>query len=253
MKKPEVILENYKQVYDYYEEYQQPKAGARLGHSVMSWMFRPQVEYSQGAKEASLDLLKDPNKRTIIAINHLSDNDQYVVASMAHREQSFRQMIGNTFVQAKEPLFHHPNKIIRPLLRRGVDVMGAVPAFRKKDVTEDQEQLRHDATARLLDISVNKLQRGMHMAIFPEGTRNKDNPDKVQELRPGVAIVAGRVATACEVGIIPVGFTYEGDKRHPKMWVGEPILDSDFSADTFLPFLRDSLQDAVNNARENLK
>lgn len=252
MKKPEVIIENFEQVYDFYSNYQQPAFGARLGHRVMSWMFRPEVDYAPGANDASLELLNNPEKRTIIAINHLSDNDQYVVASMAHREPAFKQMIGNTFIQAKEPLFHHPNKMLRPLLRHGVDIMGAIPAFRKKDITEEQEDLRHKATNRLIDVSIQKLQQGLHMAIFPEGTRNKDNPEKVQELKPGIAIVAGRVATFHEVGIIPVGFAYDEDKkRHPQMWIGEPMYEDDFSPENLLPKLQQNMQDAVNSALLN--
>lgn len=252
MKKPEVTLENYEQVYNYYADYQQPLAGARLGHRVMSLMFRPQVSYSPNAKDAIVDLINDSSKRTIIAVNHLTDNDQYVVASMAHREKAFRQMIGNTFIQGKEPLFHHPNRLIRPLLRGGVDIMGAIPAFRKKDVGSEQEQLRHDATAKMLDVSTYKMLRGKLMAVFPEGTRNKENPEKVQELKPGIAVVAGRVAVHHEVGIIPIGFAYnEEDKRHPQMWVGEPMYEEDYSTEQFLPKLQQNLQDAVNLALIN--
>lgn len=253
MRKPEVTLNNYKSVYDYYKQYKQPRTGAYIGHKVMSWMFRPQVEYNKGAEDSVYDMISGSDTRVIIALNHLSDNDQYVVASMAIKEPAFKPMVGNTFIQSKEPLFHHPNKLLRPFLRRGVDVMGAIPAFRKKDISEDQADLRRLATNELIQISIDKLRSGQNMAIFPEGSRNIANPDIVQELRPGIIAVASQVALTHQVSVVPVGFTYEGNKRQPSMWVGEPILDSGFSADTFLPLLHGSLQNAVDNARSNVQ
>lgn len=250
MKKPEVTLENHEEVYRYYAQYKQPRVGAYIGHKVMSWMFRPQVEYAPGVQDALRDIIRNPNARGILAFNHLSDRDQYVVGAMAQRELVFRPMAGNTFIQSKEVLFHHPNPVLRPLLRHGVDIMGAVPAFRKKDVGSGKEDLRRIATNELIETSVDKLVGGQYMAGFPEGARNKDHPETVQELKSGFAVVAGKVAAANhEVGVIPIGFTYEGDSRRPHMWVGTPISDYTFDAAIFLPDLRDQIQDAVDHAR----
>ncbi len=249
MKKPEVTLENYEAVYEYYAQYKQPRVGAYVGHKAMSLMFKPQVEYASGAEDAIQDLVRNPNARSIVALNHLSDNDQYVVAAMAQREKVLRPMAGNTFIQSKEVLFHHPNQLLRPILRRGVDIMGAVPAFRKKDVTEGQEDLRRAATAEMIRTSIDKLRAGQNMAIFPEGTRNKEQPETVQGLKAGITAIAGEVAVTHEVAVVPVGFTYDGDKRHPHMWVGMPMADYTFDAVTFLPDLQERLQDAVDHAR----
>lgn len=250
MKKPEVTLHNYEVVYDYYTQYSQPKVGAYIGHKAMSLMFRPNIEYTEGAQQAVEDIL-DNDGRLVVALNHLSDNDQYVVSAMALREQTFRPMVGNTFIQSKEVLFHHPNKLLRPLLRRGVDVMGAIPAFRKKDVGEEDTDLRRQATNRMLQTSIQKLNNGQHMAIFPEGTRNKEQPDVVQELKPGICTVLGGVASNLLVGIVPIGFTYEGDKRRSEMWVDGPIIYSGQDNNVLLADLRDSLQYSVDRAIEN--
>jgi len=252
MKKPEVILENYEQVYDYYEHYNQPKFGAKLGHMAMASVFKPSVEYADNALEFIEDLINDPQIHCVVAVNHLSDNDQYVVSAMAHREPVFKPLIGNTFIQSKEPLFHHPNKIIRPLLRRGVDVMGAIPAFRKKDVDESKAELRRLSTSKLIEISANKLRSGKSMAIFPEGTRNNIDPEVVQPLRHGIVSVVSDVALTDEVCVIPVGFTYN-NKRRPNMFVEEPVLISELGVDNILPWLHNSLQLAVDSALQQSK
>ncbi len=251
MKKPEVTLRNHEAVYDYYGQYRQPKFGAYIGHKIMSLMFRPNVEYAEGAKQKIDDILARPNGRLVVALNHLSDNDQYVVSAMAMREP-FKAMVGKTFIQAKEPLFHHPNRAIRPVLRGGVDVMGAIPAFRKKDVLREEDvDLRKQATDRMLRTSIYKMNNGQHMAIFPEGTRNHEQPDVVQELKPGICAVLGGVASNLLVGVVPIGFTYEGDKRHPRMWVEEPMSFRDYDDQGFLTELRTRLQYSVDRAYEN--
>lgn len=249
MKKPEVTLENYEQVYDYYQQYDQPMFGAKLGHYAMGLIFKPNTEFAPGAEDAVEAALQDDKTRTVVAFNHLSDNDQYVVSAMAIKEPAFKPMVGNTFIQSKEPLFHHPNKILRPFLRRGVDIMGAIPAFRKKDVDDSSADLRRLATARMLETSVQKIRDGKFMAIFPEGTRNKENPEQVQPLRPGISAVIGQTATTHEVNIIPVGFTYEHNKHKPQMRVEMPELYSNIGESELLPWLQTSLQHAVDSAR----
>jgi len=250
MKKPEVTLRNFEEVYDYYTQYQQPKMGAYLGHKAMSLAFRPSVKYAKGAERKIQDII-DSNGRLVVALNHLSDNDQYVVSAMALREKVFRPIVGNTFIQSKEILFHHPNKAVRPLLRRGVDVMGAIPAFRKKDVSSENTDLRRQATDRMFETSITKINNGQHMAIFPEGARNKEQPGIVQELKPGIAVVLGGIATNLDVGIVPIGFTYEGKKHNPSMWVEEPLPLQCFEGESFMTDLRDSLQYSVDRALEN--
>lgn len=253
MKKPEVALENFEQVYDYYLDYQQPQWGARFGHWAMSKMFHPTVEYIGNAEDLIDESINAQDERTVIIMNHLTDQDQYVISSMITDEEVFRPMIGKTFIQAKEPLFHHPNRPLRPLLRRGVDIMGAVPAFRKKDVNDDiNPGLRRDATARLIDMSIEKLRRGGHMAMFPEGTRNKDCPETVQEFKSGLSSIIGGVAMTHQVNIVPIGFTYQlsGQSlgRRPHIAVGEPKPYSSFDENSFLEDARGGLQAVVDSA-----
>ncbi len=250
MKKPEVTLQNYEAVYDYYEQYQQPRIGAYIGHKIMSLMFRPNVEYADGADQTIEDILY-AHGRLVVALNHLSDNDQYVVSAMALRERVFRPLVGHTFIQSKEVLFNHPNKIVKPLMRRGVDAMGAIPVFRKKDVNEDANYLRRLATDRMLQTSAEKIEHGQHMAIFPEGTRNTERPDVVQPLKPGINAVLGQAAANLLVGVVPVGFTYGDDMRRPKMYVNEPMIYQPTRNDAFLGKLQSSLQHSVDRAIEN--
>ncbi|MCA9344045.1 1-acyl-sn-glycerol-3-phosphate acyltransferase, partial [Candidatus Saccharibacteria bacterium] len=62
MKKPEVTLRNHEAVYEYYAQYEQPKVGAYIGHKAMSLMFRPNVEYAEGAQQTARDILNNDGR-----------------------------------------------------------------------------------------------------------------------------------------------------------------------------------------------
>jgi 1-acyl-sn-glycerol-3-phosphate acyltransferase len=95
------------------------------------------------------------------------------------------------------------------------------------------------------------MQRGQHMAIFPEGARNKVHPETVQPLKEGVALIAGAVAADHMVAVVPIGFTYEAAgafPSRPTLWVKRPIVDYVFEPAPFLVELRDDIQAAVDAA-----
>ena len=73
----------------------------------------------------------------------------------------------------------------------------------------------------VIDTSIDRLESGRNLVIFPEGTRSKDG--KVGKGKTGVALVAAVAQTK----VIPVGINFEGEKltRGKKVVVrfGEPI------------------------------
>lgn len=229
MKRPEVSLQNYSRVYEFYEHYRPPTVAYQLGHRALAQVYKPAVNFDPGAKEAIAQHLEG-STRLILASNHVNNQDQYIVAAMAQRERVMRPMRGRTFIPAKESLFHNP------LLRRGVDYMGAIPAFRQKDIDtsglgDEAGELRwclqRNAAQRLLDISVARIQRGDHMAIFPEGTRNTGDAVRVQTVKRGIGEIVCGVGDDVPVAIVPMGIYYgEGvdfDKRRPTVSVGNPL------------------------------
>ena len=73
----------------------------------------------------------------------------------------------------------------------------------------------------VIDTSVDKLESGRNLVIFPEGTRSKDG--KVGKGKTGVALIAAVAMTS----VVPVGINFEGEKlkRRTKIVVryGKPI------------------------------
>lgn len=81
--------------------------------------------------------------------------------------------------------------------------------------------VRGSGDTAVIDTSIDKLESGRNLVIFPEGTRSKDG--KVGKGKTGVALIAAVAQTK----VIPVGINFEGDKlaRKKKIVVrfGKPI------------------------------
>lgn len=135
-----------------------------------------------------------PKKTAVIyASNHRSNADPPLVGCGARGKYAF---------MAKEELFR--NKLFAWLIRS----LGAFPVSRGKGDT------------KVLDTSVERLNSGRSLMIFPEGTRSKDG--KVHRGHSGAAVIAARADKL----IIPVGVVFgEKLKFRTKIVVkyGEPI------------------------------
>ena len=253
MKKPSVTLENYNQVYDFYAHYRSPWLAYQIGHRAMAAVYRPDVHFAPGAQDVISGHFQS-GTRLILASNHVNNQDQYIVAAMAQREKVLQPMRGNTFIPAKESLFQNP------LLRLGVDFMGAIPTFRQKDVSgvesddetaKAKQSLQRSAASRLLDVSIQRIISGDHMAIFPEGTRNTGDVTQVQPVKRGISIIADGLEDV-PVAVVPAGIFYgQGDgfdKRRPTVFVDMPLGSSLLHSPNLLTDIRASLQHSIDQA-----
>lgn len=253
--RPKVTLENSEEVYQFYTDYRPNKIANRLGHLGMSLAFRPRVSYDPGAPEAITEMLQS-GTRILMAINHLRFIDQFTIASMAQREKVLRPMTGNTFIPAKKSLYN-------PALRYGLDIMGAVPTFRAKDVLNRDGSVdevktlpRKLATKRLIATSIERINDGNHMAIFPEGTRNDEEDadvTRLQRLSPGIGIIACGLDQDVNYALLPVGMFYgrhgEPTKtNHPYVHIGRPIPGPFSSPNEVLETLGPAMQTTVYQA-----
>ncbi|MBQ6633860.1 MAG: (d)CMP kinase [Ruminococcus sp.] len=130
----------------------------------------------------------------IFASNHRSYQDPVFIALHTRVPISY---------MAKEELFKQ-NVFFTALIK----AFGAVPVVRGSGDTT------------VIDTSVEKLEKGRNLVIFPEGTRSKDG--KVGKGKTGVALVAAVAQTK----VIPVGINFEGKLKFRKRVVvryGEPI------------------------------
>lgn len=135
----------------------------------------------------------------IFASNHRSYQDPVFTALGARVPLSY---------MAKEELFQQ-NVFFAKLIK----LFGAFPVERGKgDLT-------------VIETSIEKLESGRNLEIFPEGTRSKDG--KVGKGKTGVALIAAVAQTK----VIPVGINFEGEKLKFRSKVivryGKPIVPSE--------------------------
>ncbi|MFC9893432.1 lysophospholipid acyltransferase family protein [Nocardia sp. NPDC127579] len=249
MQQPEVVLENSDAVYDFYLQHRQNRLKAKASYALLGRRYHPRVSYAPQAREQVRALVRS-GRPILISINHLSQNDPYTVAAAAWRSP-LRPIIGVVRVLAKDELFLEPEQ------RRKVDMMGGIPVFRGKD-----HGLRavNAAGQRMMDICAQRLARGEHLAIFPEGTCNEVDPTQVQAVGSGVGHIAFRAQKlGVQPALLSLGLSYgprpdptvEPTKEEAKsasFYFGNPIFDVPAKPAEIARLVRADLQQALDGA-----
>lgn len=225
-KRPEIKLENYRDVYDYFEASRlKPRFNAAIFRAARA-LYAPIVQYDQQTWDAIAEQ-HEQGKAALIAMNHPSYHDPFVAAATMNtlEHPALQEFTG----YAKDSLFRGP---VRPIF----EYTGCVPVFRKKTYSTLNNKGYLEMNDRLHNLAVHRIREGRTVAILPEGTRS--HPDERDQLKLG-SIKAGiaRLAAAAtdeRSYIIPIGIRYRHDKisehniiahRRPIVTLGEPILD----------------------------
>lgn len=266
-----VELNNYQAVYDWYESYRQPRPVTQLAYRALNMYYKPDVHYVDDAFDDFADYRRHDVPQ-IFVLNHLTNHsDQFVASAIAH--QMTPEDVGRTRVLAKDELF-------RGTQRHFVDMMGAIPTFRKKDhaaktivgelpldteltqgyldkLLEEQTAVIEKAADALITCTGNIVAHGENMAVFGEGTHNKGNPLKLQKLRPGFARIALHAYEKNANPVItPIGLAFGPDQEslNPRRAVAviAPSLhiDNNSTIESLLNLTRESLQSAVTLAND---
>ncbi len=262
MRRPTVTLDGFETVYDFYEPHEQSRAFARLGHLVLSRVYRTSVTGDDGVDDAIDEALRG-GTRLVISPNHTTADDQYVIVATVEKVKALHPLRGRTFIPAEPSLFSRPGWKGR-LLRSAVDGLGAVPTFRLEDlrrqgieVTAEVEERYRQAIVRASETQVAKLVAGHSMAGFWEGTRNRSDYRVVQPLRKGIAHTVIAAAERVPVALLPVGFYYgrEPDDyqrpvlpgRHaPLVHLGLPIPVATTDPEQLIQQLHPAMQGCVD-------
>ncbi|MEV0294439.1 1-acyl-sn-glycerol-3-phosphate acyltransferase [Nocardia sp. NPDC050710] len=252
MEPPEVILENADAVYDFYRDHRQNRLKAWGAYALLSRRYHPRISFAEGAEKQLRALVKS-GRPTIFSINHLSQSDPYTVAATAWRSP-LRPIIGKVRVLAKDELFVEPEQ------RRKVDMMGGIPVFRGKD---HGIRAVNAAGQQMMDVCAERLARGDHVAIFPEGTCNDVDHTQVQAVGSGIGHIAFR---AMKLGVHPalvsIGLSYgprpdptiEPTKEEAKsasFYFGVPITELPTKPGDIARLARTDLQHALDGATAN--
>jgi 1-acyl-sn-glycerol-3-phosphate acyltransferase len=255
-RKPTIELENYPAVYDYYRQYQPNRVLARIGHMVFGALYRAEVSFAEGAEQQTAELLAK-GTRLIVAANHITDRDQYLFAAMTQRAEVLHPLRGHTSIASKESVFRK-----NTIRRHAVDIMGAKPAFRTKDVFAGAEKSDRDAdlvclqragSMALRELFVERVTAGEHVVTFAEGERNTGNSRVVQPLKLGVGDIYCGVEPVAPVALLPAGFYYpqrnnEWEYAHPAIHVGVPVTGAFDGPEAVISVLHPAMQESLDQA-----
>lgn len=245
MKIPPLQPENYQEIYQAFGDLRPNPRTQKLGFAVMHLAYKSQVHYEHQADQIIKHHLQAGGS-VIIAPNHQSNADTPTVGGLAY-EDCFSGLAGATTAPGKADMFTWPvlGKYVFPHLL-------IHPTFRGKDFTADEpgQLLRKQVTDRLLQFNVDFINRGGNVALFPEGTRNKDNPRHIQKIRGGIAHIALGVEDPVRTLIVPMGFAYRSPRLHlrPLVVVAEPFSPAGLMHDDILHKTGTAMQSAVDQA-----
>ena len=158
------------------------------------------------------------NGSNIFASNHRSYADPVLISLGVRIPFSF---------MAKEELFKK-NIFFTALIK----ALGAFPVTRGKGDTS------------VIDVSLECLNKGRNLVIFPEGTRSKDG--RVGRGKTGVALVAA----VAQVPVIPVGIVFEGKLKFRKKVVvkfGKAISPTEMNISSTDPKELKKIKKAIMN------
>ncbi len=216
---------NHTDVYKYFGELQPDAKALRLMHRIAATIYRPQVDFAEGAKEA---MRQDAAEGVsyIFASNHARMDDQFPYAAIMHRNKLFHRFIGKTVILSKIEYFNTPWK------RKIIEKWGALPVYRKQDVEEHTEVNALTVAKELQATVVDKVVSGMSLFLFPEGTRKTQDQAELGIIKKGLGRFACDAYEAgAQVSVLPMAL-YWGDSDNkrwtrrvlrPNIYVAVPI------------------------------
>ena len=217
MKTPNVTVENYAKVYEYFREIELPTTRLRRWYGAMNFLLKPRVRYADDARH-DLDRIRDKKYHHIYTFNHRGDWDAYEYFSILHDVAPYD--VGNIHALANSFLFEASH--LRPLGKLMKD-FGLMPVFLRSYYSQDKPHKDHperlnfipQATAGLLDLCTYMLlDRHKKLLICPEGEYNKGPVDTILPIQKGTAEIARRVAEIDgPVAITPIGLVYGKKQR----------------------------------------
>lgn len=259
-KRPDVSLPNFREVYEFYGD---PDHTARHGRITkvakavterfFSAAYSPELSYGDGAEESIAELL-DGDGSFVLLANHVSKHDPDTFLSALLQNHSIEEIVHDQklWTAAKHGLFRIPG------LRAYFDSKQLVPAFRPKNVKDgDERRLLFAAATELNELLAMRLAMGDDIALFPEGTCNREMPSTVQKIGDSAVRT---IAHAYKLGVdtSQLGLICAGVHRGPEGRIRHAQVHLDYYPFTDIPadrkgmrkFMQHGMQTSVDTARE---
>lgn len=268
MSRPEVTLENYPAVFEYYDQRRPNPNFARLGHYVMTKLYHPHITMAEH-DQAELQRELSGSAQMLLVSNHTtSKEDQYNLAASVYLAPPLRPRMGYIAIMSKMSVFNGRG-IGGKLQRYAVDGLGAIPVVRGKDInpndyaTQEEleeaiaEQRQNSKLSRQLGIN-KTLRDHLDLAGFPEGERllSGQDPRTVRELKTGFSDIYSHLVKVTRVVVVSVGlFNGDGEDfplngKEPDMVFGKPLVTDTRDLDEFNELMRGNMQRDLTAAVE---
>ncbi len=256
--RPEVSIENYPEVFEYYDHRGPNKSFAKVAHFALSQIFRPHVFFGRGAEEQIDAEVRDGTQLLLVSNHTKSETDQYNLATAVQRVPTLRNRRGNFTIMGKQSLFNQPG-IVGLAQRYAIDALGAYPVVRAKDgeeISEDLAEARVEASVLSRRLGVNKAVRDrLDVAGFPEGERLQEGQHhhKVRELKSGFQQIHSELIGNRRVAVLSVGL-FIGDEdlgydtKHADMVFGMPLITDTADPGEFNEMLHANMQRDLSHA-----
>lgn len=245
--RPEVSLENYAAVYDYFGPGRRRSWFSEPFFRLVSAVWAPEVRIST-AIAAEATRLREAGVGIIVAANHPSTKDPFVLTGLGWDPRI--RFLSRSVALSKDELFRGPTAPV-------FEYMGTLPVFRAKNYPDVPRETHLAASLRLIAECVDHLGAGGSVVAFVEGTTSA--PEERRELRlesvkSGIGqMVSGVVESGRPVAILPFGFDYDG-REHSRLprgvlaTAGAPVVwDCDGPVPT-IDEVRSVAREAINSA-----
>lgn len=258
MRAPHISLEHASEVTEYFSKSKPSWPVTKGIHLISGLGINAATHFDVGAKDMIAEDLKQ-GRQLLVAHNHQSNVDPFVLASIIQREKMLRPMRNKIVIPGKSPLFNNP--LYGWVVRRS----GAVPVFRRSELegsSDDPhvEDLRRQANNSLVDILLAHMNRGLHGAIYPEGSRgfNKNKQGervdltRLQPLHAGIGRLACGMDDPDNLSIVCVGTVYgfhHNQRLNPTSVIARPFAPGE-TIDEVVAKTGENLQHAVTTAHE---
>jgi 1-acyl-sn-glycerol-3-phosphate acyltransferase len=211
MKRPKIAVENYREVYNYFRQYDPQARPLQLAYAALNGIFRPRVTFADRAQD---DLVRINETQTphIYYFNHLTNYDGFVINAALH--QIAPDDIGNIRTLAADFNFRQLGPLPIPIPLPVMEAFGLAPVFRHMDYpdVEDMTAVHDESFNYFRDLLV----KGEKIAGAQEGETNKtDDPTTLLRTRSGLGIIAYRTAELLDrpVAMTPIAMSYGRHRR----------------------------------------
>ncbi len=244
MSKPDVILDNYPAVYEYYAQLPPDMEYMQQKYAGFSAGFTPAVFSAPDGIADQLDQLAQDDHRIILSMNHTHFIDQFPVGAEINNGKLGDDMRTRPMSMLAKDAYFRTN------FRDDLDSMNAIPIFQPKRY-QDNSRLVGEAGLAAIETAVQRMQDGYNLGAFWEGQRNAGDIRAVQPLQAGLFHVIKKLGRrGIKSAVLNVAVIHDNldNPKRSIVHVNEPLVNLTGKRANVIGAVQDDLQQATDYA-----